>query len=93
MATAPTRALHTASGAGRIMAEFSATIDALIAKADALPESEKKAALDKVAVLQTKLTPKLASSLPGMYSQYDKAGKHWYAPNKVSTAPARLVAG
>jgi len=27
--------------------------------------------------------PKLGEkALPGMYSQYDKAGKHWYAPNK-----------
>ena len=23
-----------------------------------------------------------AKALPGLYSQYDKAGKHWYAPNK-----------
>ena len=26
--------------------------------------------------------PALSSSLPGLYHQYDKAGKHWYAPNK-----------
>ena len=25
---------------------------------------------------------KVGKALPGLYSQYDKAGKHWYAPNK-----------
>eukprot|EP00966_Prymnesium_polylepis_P105883 2451723-Prymnesium_polylepis.1 len=75
------------------MAEsIASTLKSLIAKADALPDNEKKAALDQVKELQAKLTPKLESALPGLYSQYDKAGKHWYAPNKVSNPGAALSA-
>ena len=65
------------------MSSFSSSVTQLLSKVDSLPEAEKAAALEHVNELQAKLTPKLSSALPGMYSQYDKAGKHWYAPNKV----------
>ena len=62
------------------------TLKDILAKVDKLGDDEKWAALAQVKELQAKLTPKLDSKLTGMYSQYDKAGKHWYAPNKVTTS-------
>jgi len=72
---------------------FSTKIDALLAEVEKLPADEKKAALTKVKELETKLTPKLESALPGMYSQYDKAGKHWYAPNKFEAYGEEEIQG
>jgi len=67
-------------------ATINAQLEEVVAKATSgnITEKERNAALEQVKELLRALeTKKLGeSSLPGMYAQYDKAGKHWYAPNK-----------
>ena len=65
------------------------TLKSLLATVDTLTDDEKASALAQVKELQVKLAPKLDSKLSGIYSQYDKAGKHWYAPNKVTVSACK----
>ena len=46
-------------------------------------EKERDAAIAAASRSETPVAPGgKGKALPGLYSQYDKEGKHWYAPNK-----------
>ena len=66
-----------------VLSDKDAIIAELKAKVSTL-ETELTSAQGKLASAETKVSQfdKAPKALPGMYSQYDKAGKHWYAPNK-----------